>query len=207
MKLIAVEGNIGAGKSTLLAPLAEGLGYEHILEPVDTDLEFQRLLAEFVNKPSDVHARNEFQMYMTNQRAELLKGLDPNGKYIIERSLLSDVVFTHACMGNYESTAEDAAFHMDSYKHLISRLVDYPTIDVCLYLSTNPHIAHRRVLRRDRKQERGYELSYLQDVSAFHDAVLPQVCRKAGTTLVKVNWDVFRPVDEIIKLLKETGRV
>ncbi len=32
-------------------------------------------------------------------------------------------------------------------------------------------------------------LRYLQDISAFHDAVLPQACRKMGTELIEVNWN------------------
>lgn len=198
MRLIAVEGNIGAGKSTLLPLLAEALGTECILEPVDSDAEFQRLLANFTAKPNCVHARNEFQMYMTDSRSNLLKGLDPDGTYIIERSLLSDLVFTHACMSSYENSVEDASFHMDSYKHLVSRLLDYPTIDVCLYLKTSPVVAYKRMLGRGRKQEEGTPLSYIEDLSAFHDAVLPQVCRKAGTKLVTVDWDEPQPIDALL---------
>lgn len=189
MKLIAVEGNIGAGKSTLLPELAEALGYTPILEPVDTDEEFRRLLDNFSKNSGCVVARNEFQMYMTNQRSNLLIGLDPEGSYIIERSLLSDLVFTHACMANYEVSAEDAAKHMDCYKHLISRLHDYPHIDLCLYLKTEPQVAYNRMRQRGRKEEMGTPYDYIEDLDAFHDAVLPQACRKAGTPLVEMNWN------------------
>lgn len=202
MKLICVEGNIGAGKSTLLPALAAALGYEYLLEPVDSDGEFKRLLGEFTANPKCVDARNNFQMYLTNQRADMLIGLDPDGKYIIERSLLSDLVFTHACMANYENTPEDAAKHMDCYKHLIARLHDYPTVDVCIYLHTDPYTAYCRMVGRGREEEKSVPLSYINDLSRFHDAVLPQVCRKAGTRLVTVDWNKPMNVESLIAELE-----
>lgn len=205
MKIICVEGNIGAGKSTILPELAKELHCVPLLEPVDTDPEFQRLLGEFTAHPASVKARNNFQMYMTNQRADLLKGLDTSKNYIIERSLLSDLVFTHACMANYENTPDDAAYHMDCYKHLISRIHDYPTIDYCIYLQTTPLTAYNRMRKRGRKEEESVGLNYITDLSRFHDAVLPQVCRKAGTALFTVNWDNPRTAKELVEELVVKG--
>ena len=204
MKFITIEGNIGAGKSTLLPKLAEALGYTYLLEPVDTDSTFQTLLKAFTKNPSCVYARNAFQEYMTEQRFNLLTGLE-EGNYLIERSLLSDLVFTHACMSNYENTAADAAHHMDCYKHLISRLLEYPKMDLCLYLQTTPEVAYQRMLGRGRKEELGTPLSYIKDLSLFHDAVLPQVCRKAGTKFVTVDWDIPRSAESIIKELEDNN--
>lgn len=200
MRIICVEGNIGAGKSTLLPKLAEAVGAKFLLEPVDSDGEFRRLLEAFLK--GGVDERNTFQMYMTNQRADMLTGLDPHGFYIIERSLLSDLVFTHATMAQYENTPEEAARHMDCYKHLIARICDYPKMDKCLYLKTTPKVSYDRMLSRGRVEEAGTPLSYLEDVSAFHDAVLPQVCRKAGTELVTVDWDEGMPLEDLVELLK-----
>lgn len=200
MKIIAVEGNIASGKSTLLPKLAKAIGAEFIVEPVDTDGEFKRLLVAFLN--GGVDERNAFQMYMTNQRADMLIDLDPNGLYVIERSLLSDLVFTHATMSHYENTPEEAQRHMDCYKHLIARLQDYPTIDLCLYLKTTPEVAQKRMIGRNRSGEvEGTSLDYLTDVSAFHDAVLPQVCRKAGTELLTVDWDCPLDMSSLLALI------
>lgn len=208
MKVLTVEGNIGAGKSTLLPQLAEILGYEYLLEPVDTDGEFKRLLGEFCSNPKCVHARNNFQMYLTNQRADMLANVDPNGSYIIERSLLSDLVFTHACMANYEYTPEAAQHHMDSYKHLISRLLDYPRINTCLYLKTDPMVAFQRMRQRGREEEKKVGFTYIKDLSAFHDAVIPQACRKSETKLVQVDWNEFKePVWVVQTLLAEGAKL
>lgn len=204
MKFICVEGSIGAGKSTLLPLLAAQIGYVHLLEPVDQDPIFREKLQRFTSNPKCVHARNDFQMYMTNQRFELLNSL-PEGNYLIERSLLSDLVFTHACMSSYEGTPEEAALHMESYRHLIGRINDYPKMDACLYLKTSPVTAYQRMLGRGRKEEKGTPLSYMVDVSNYHDAVLPQVCRKMGTKLVTVNWDYPTDVTQLVQTMLAEG--
>lgn len=205
MKLIAIEGNIGAGKSTILPQIAAALNATPLLEPVDTDEEFKRLLGEFTAHPDNVDARNNFQRYLTNQRADMLVGLPENGTYIIERSLLSDLVFTHACMANYEHTPEAAAKHMDCYKHLIARLHDYPKVDYCVYLKTLPLTAYNRMRKRGRPEEDNVGLDYLVDLSNYHDAVLPQVCRKAGTKMITLQWDNPTSAEDMMKMLEAKG--
>lgn len=184
-RFITVEGNIGSGKSTLLPKLAKAMGFTPILEPADTDPEFGRLLTELYENEGCVHARNNFQRYVTEQRFNMLKDL-PEGDYIIERSLLSDLVFTHATMSNYEHTAEDAMLHMDCYKHLVSRLNEYPKMDLCVYLDVLPAVAKERIKKRGRESEQSLSLEYLEDIGSFHMAVLPQVCRKMGTRLASI---------------------
>ena len=206
-QIICVEGNIGAGKSTLLPQLAAALNATAILEPVDSDPEFQHLLGEFTSDPFNVEARSNFQCYITAQRAELLNNLDPQGVYIIERSLLSDLVFTHACIANYNSTAEDIAKHMACYQHLISQINQYPTIDYCIYLKTDPEVAYSRMRQRGRAEEMGLDLGYISDIDAFHDAVLPQACRKMGTMLIHIDWNTPRAVTDLLPQLNAAGLV
>ncbi|SMY35282.1 deoxynucleoside kinase [Photobacterium andalusiense] len=206
-QIICVEGNIGAGKSTLLPQLATALNATAILEPVDSDPEFQHLLGEFTRDPFDVTARSNFQCYITAQRAELLNNLNPKGVYIIERSLLSDLVFTHACIANYNNTAEDIAKHMACYQHLISQINQYPTIDYCIYLKTDPKVAYQRMRQRGRVEEMGLDLGYISDIDAFHDAVLPQACRKMGTKLIYIDWNQPSVISDLLPQLNAAGLV
>jgi len=188
MKIIAIEANIGAGKSTLLEPLRQemqlwsGEDWNLILEPVDQDPEFHRLLKAFVANPDDADKRVEFQKYITAQRQELLKGL-PDGNYLIERSLFSDLVFTQA----YFLTAErPSAHYMDYYYDIKRRLKDYPKIDVVLYLDRDPKACYESIAKRGREGEY-YPIEVLEDLKRFHDACLPQICREYGTQLVNVD--------------------
>lgn len=206
MRLIAVEANIGAGKSTLLPKLAEKLGFKFIQEPVD-DPEFLRLLEEFTQNPHDTNKRLRFQQYITVRRANLLKDL-PEGDYLIERSLFSDLVFSQV---NMLSMERPSGKYLDYYYDIIDRLKDYPHIDAVIYLHTSPQVAYDRMIGRGRGAEEGTPLAYLEDISRYHEASLPQTCREYGTKLLAYNWDDFGEscggLDTIVWELKECGIV
>ena len=188
MKIIAIEANIGAGKSTLLEPLRKelelwsGEDWSVIMEPVDQDPEFHRLLKDFVAHPDDADKRVLFQKYITAQRQALLKGL-PNGNYLIERSLFSDLVFTQA----YFLTAErPSAHYMDYYYDIKRRLKDYPKINLVLYLDRDPSACYASIAKRGREGEH-YDMHVLEDLKRFHDACLPQIAREYNTQFVRVD--------------------
>lgn len=188
MRIIAIEANIGAGKSTLLDPLRKelelwsGEDWEVIIEPIDQDPEFHRLLKVFVANPDDADKRVEFQKYITAQRQELLRGL-PDGNYLLERSLFSDLVFSQC----YFLTAErPSAHYMDYYYDIKRRLKDYPQIDLVLYLDRDADACAKSIKTRGRDGE-SYPLEVLEDLKRFHDACLPQICREYNTKFVKVD--------------------
>lgn len=186
MKLIAVEANIGAGKSTLLPKLAEELGWECIQEPTD-DPKFLELLDAFTKNPHDTTKRLDFQKYITSRRAELLKDI-PDGNYLIERSLFSDLIFSQVNMlGSERPSGEYLSYYYD----IIEALEDYPQVDAVIYLQTTPRICWDRMMSRGRDAEEGTPLSYLSDLSRYHDAALPQICRENHTNLYRFDWDNF----------------
>lgn len=188
MKLIAVEANIGAGKSTLLPKLVKELGqdWKAIQEPVD-DPEFMRLLEQFTQNPHDTTKRLEFQKYITERRAKLLADI-PDGNYVIERSLFSDLIFSQVNMLGMERPSGE---YLSYYYDIIDRLKDYPQVDAVVYLQTNPRVSWERMRDRARGAEDGTPLSYLTDLSRYHDAALPQICREYGATLCRFDWDNY----------------
>jgi len=200
MTLIAIEANIGAGKSTLIGKLALEIGFKHIQEPVD-DPEFLRLLKEFTTYPNDSKVRLNFQRYITESRANLLKSI-PAGNYIIERSLFSDLVF---CQANMLSTERPDGSYISYYYDILDRLKDYPQVDAIVYLKTQPELAYQRMLARARKEEAGTKLAYLQDIHRFHEACLPQICREYHSKLLTFNWDHFGQPQVIAQKLREEG--
>jgi deoxyadenosine/deoxycytidine kinase len=198
MRVVAIEGNIGAGKSTLLPRLAKRIGFTPIQEPVDDPM-FRKLLKDFTENPNDSVKRIKFQMYITNKRSELFKTM-PDGDYLIERSLYSDVVFCQANMLNMERP--DASY-LGYYYDIIDRLKDYPQVDAIVYLRTDPEIVWERMVKRNRPEEKGTDLSYIRDVHNFHEAVLPQICDKYGAQLVAANWNHFSTEEYIVRELKK----
>ncbi|MCL6268802.1 deoxynucleoside kinase [Sansalvadorimonas sp. 2012CJ34-2] len=192
---VAVEANIAAGKSTLLPRLAKEMGWEPLKEPVD-DARFTELLEDFTKHPHDANRRIRFQKYITERRAELVKGLDSSKNYLIERSLYSDLIFSQA---NFLSMERPDAMYMDYYYDIKRRLTDYPRISTVVYLRTTPQVAYDRLINRARAAEDGTPLEYLKDLHNFHEACLPQICREMETPLLTLEWDNFGCEKEVAR--------
>ncbi|WP_199610121.1 deoxynucleoside kinase [Flocculibacter collagenilyticus] len=202
-KLIAIEGNIGVGKSTLLPQLVNELNtssteqWRLIIEDVDTDPEFQRLLKAFTVDPS---RRIEFQRYITNKRADICQGLDPNYNYVIERSLFSDLVF---CQANLAEACRPDGKDLDYYYDIQDKLTDYPQVSAVVYLKSDPVKSYQRMLARSRDAEAGTTQEYLQLVSDCHDTFLPHICRRYNTQLLIQDWTDFGCYQTLARRLLE----
>lgn len=189
--LIAIEGNIGVGKSTLLPKLVETFNqrsqkkWQLIIEDVDTDPEFQRLLKAFTEDPSK---RIEFQRYITNKRASICENLDPSFHYVIERSLFSDLVF---CQANLAEATRPDGQDLNYYYDIQDKLTHYPQVSAVVYLKSDPVVSYNRMLERARDSEVGTSLEYLQLLSDCHDTFLPHICRKYNTQLMIEEWTNF----------------
>jgi len=186
VKIVAIEANIAAGKSTLLVPLAAaltdktGANWSVIKEPVDEDPVFLELLQVFVENPHDADARVAFQLYITDSRQRLLNNI-PEGNYVIERSLFSDIVFCHV---NFLMTEQPSARYMSYFYQIKDNLRRYPHIDLVVYIDRDATACFNDCMARARPGEDKYTLDYFEDVKAFHDACLPQITRQYGSTLL-----------------------
>lgn len=204
MKLVAVEGSISAGKSTALQGMKDqlekysGESWKVIKEPVDEDPKFHALLKDFIKYQDDPVKRIKFQLYMTEQRSELLKEI-PDGNYIIERSLFSDIVFSQL---NFLSMEKPTGHYMKYFYHIKDKLKEYPQVDTVVYLRRDPDACYETCLERNRDGEDGYTLEYFEDVHNFHDACLPQIAREYDTNITKfeLGKGFFDPDEEGEKL-------
>lgn len=194
MKLIAIEGPIGSGKSTLISKLPHELNlltgdsWGCIEEPTYGP-EFGRLLKGFIDNPTDANKRAEFQLYLTRCRYDILKDI-PDGNYVIERSLYSDLVFTQC---NMLSTEGPSGEYQAAYYDIRAHLKTYPHVDAVVYLDRDSQACLDSVALRGRDGEDGYKIEYFDDLSVFHHAVLPQACREYGTKLVTLDLGVNYP--------------
>jgi len=188
MRIVVIEANIAAGKSTLLQPLVDelqlwsGEDWELVIEPVDQDPEFHRLLKEMIADMSNPDKRIKFQMYLTESRQKLLNEL-PDGNYVVERSLFSDLVFSQMY---FLTTEKPSGEYLDYYYNIKQKLKEYPQVDCVVYLDREPEACLESLKKRNREGEH-YELHYLQDLKRFHDACLPQIAREYNTTLINVS--------------------
>ncbi|ADN76250.1 deoxynucleoside kinase [Ferrimonas balearica DSM 9799] len=198
-ELVAIEGNIGVGKSTLVPKLVERLNemdsrpWKMILEDVDSNPEFQRLLAAFTQDPSQ---RIAFQRFITNHRAELCKDLDPAYNYVLERSLYSDLVF---CQANLQEACRPDGADLTYYYDIWDKLDAYPQVTSVVYLRSEPLLSYQRMLQRARSAEDGTSYHYIKLLSDCHDTFLPHICRQKDTMLLTEDWSHFGCHDRVAR--------
>lgn len=199
---ISIEGNIGAGKSTLLRVMDKWFGadmIETLPEPVDSwkNCNGQNLLESFY-QDSKRYAY-AFQSYAFISRLTQIQQ-EPQDKSvrILERSPLSDYCFAKNChtnglmdevewaayqawwsffmhnnspvslldVGNPLASAQQNANRVNSFKSLKP--------DAIIYLRTNPEICYKRMQIRNRSEETGVPLTYLQQLHDQHDQWFPE---------------------------------
>lgn len=206
MKIVAIEANIAAGKTTLLDPLTQelsrltGTTWKVIREPVDEDPLFLELLQVFVENPDNADARVKFQLYITRTRQALLSNI-PDGNYVIERSLFSDLVFCHA---NFLTTEQPSANYTSYFYQIKNYLKFYPKIDLVVYIDRDVESCFSACQARGRTGEKSYTVDYFQDIKAFHDACLPQITRQYGSKLITYSVEAgFASPNEVAQMIIE----
>ena len=175
--VISVDGNIGSGKSTLVKYLKSKYKNLYFLdEPVDewiriTDDNDENILHKFYNDKSRYSYL--FQNFAFITRANILLNNINNlknllGKKIIitERSVETDRnIFAKMLYDSNNLTDLEYKIYNYWYNNL------YPDIKVknIIYLKTDPEIAFQRIKKRNRKEEEGITLDYINDVHDYHE--------------------------------------
>ncbi len=175
-----VDGNIGAGKSTFLRLVGEHIQIQIVPEPHE---KWQRvggddnLLHKFY---SDTHRwAYTFQSYafvtrVMEQQAFALK--NPYHAQLLERSVFSD----RYCFAKnaYElgfMNALEWKLYQEWFTWLVDNYVVKPT--GFIYLQASPEVCYQRLIKRNREEEAGVPLEYLQQLHDKHEQWL---IHKAG---------------------------
>ena len=116
---------------------------------MDEDPVFLELLQVFVENPRDADARVAFQLYITRSRQALLQDI-PDGNYVIERSLFSDIVFCHV---NFLMTEQPSARYMSYFYQIKHYLKCYPQIDLVVYVDRDVESCFNACMARGRAGE------------------------------------------------------
>jgi len=174
--LIIVEGNIGTGKSTASKKLAKRLGLRLLEEPVDHEL-LQLFYDDYMrwSFPFQMEMLHRHWAMQMSAAAETLV----DGGYagaILDRSLWGDLVFARAL-------AETGAMHKKEWEIYQSAvrnmsLVLFPPTTL-VYLNARPETCLERIKERNRPQEQGITLAYLQMI---HDGY-QRLIKEAKTAL------------------------
>ena len=172
--VLSVEGNIGAGKSTFLRVMESHFGVENvefIPEPVHlwTNCNGHNMLEAF-------YSDSKRYAYMFQSFAFVTRMMEqskPQKKLIriLERSGLSDHCFAQNCHENGLMNDIEFASYQTWYNYLINNMPGAP--DGLVYLRTTPKVCHHRMSHRNRQEEEGVPLSYLEQLHTRHEEWLP----------------------------------
>lgn len=166
---LAIEGNIGAGKSTLIRELERHFGedvVEFIQEPVELwkNCNGANLLGAFYSDP----VKYAYLLQTVVMISTLREQGRPQFKAIriVERSALSNMCFTLNCLENGQMNEEEFAAYTYWYDFL-SEMGKKPT--AYIYLRTTPDTCFQRMAKRNRQEEVGVSMDYLNQLHRRHE--------------------------------------
>lgn len=169
--ILIVEGNIGAGKSTFLSMIGSAFNAQLVYEPVNTwqNVEGENLLERFYAETQRWAYAFQTYAFVTRVSAqEQHARFNEQSFQILERSVYSDrYCFAKNC---YElGFMEDIEWKL--YQDWFAWLVEQytPTPQAFIYLRTEPEICYERLLKRNRSEETGVSLDYLQRLHQKHE--------------------------------------
>ncbi len=171
---ISIEAGIGVGKSTILNIFSEKFGNKInvILEPLQEWLEkYSDGKTNILNMfYTDIQRWGyTFQMNAFMTRIHKIKNERVIGKInLTERSILSDNrIFAKMLYDDGKITAVEWKLYEDWFKWLSYEFNSIP--QKIIYLRCDPIIAFQRIHKRNRSEESGITLEYIEKLHKYHD--------------------------------------
>lgn len=177
--IVSIEGNIGSGKSTLLANLKthfkNNKNIVFLKEPVDEwetiRDENNRTILEKFYADQDKYSFS-FQMMAYISRLAILKETiekNPGSIIITERSLYTDkMVFAKMLFDTNKIELINYKIYLKWFDVFAK---EYP-IEKIIYVSSEPEICLKRIIKRSRHGEEHIPLSYLSSCNDYHNKML-----------------------------------
>ena len=168
-----VEGNVGAGKSTFLKIIQQKLKIDVIFEPTNkwqSKNEENNLLHLFYkDTPRWAYT---FQSYAFISRVQSIIDYQSSHKssqlQILERSVYCDrYCFAKNCFESGLMTQLEWQIYKEWFTWLVERYTPHPS--GFIYLKTTPEVCFKRLIKRNRSEETGVPLSYLQELHKRHE--------------------------------------
>ena len=193
MRFVSIAGLIGAGKTTLARQLSEKMNCELYLEPVEGNPYLEDFYLDmkkhvFPMQIHLLHARFMQQEYIQGEQQDAVQ----------DRTIYEDLAFAEIAHQSGILPEREYATYTQLAKDLFWRLQP-PTVVV--YLEVTPETAMDRISKRARECERGITLDYINNLNSAYQKVFKRM-DKMNIPVVKVDWNQYGSVDQIIKLVK-----
>jgi deoxyadenosine/deoxycytidine kinase len=193
MSYVSIEANIGVGKSTLLPLLSEKLSLIPIEEDLSSEDGFISSLREYnEDKTKALDLQTSINLY----RVEVARGT-VFGQYLLERSMMSDVVFAKVMTDRGEMSKGDYKLFLALTK---TGLTLYPP-DLVVHLSCDPNVAYDRMMSRGREEESNNSLEYIKALEDAHDDILPKLCEEFNRPYLKIEYTNFCDPSHIAEMI------
>lgn len=180
-KIIAIEGLVGIGKSTFAKILEDHTKVIFLREPVDENeylYDFYRDMDRWAFSMQMELLYRRFEQHWTAQTED--------GVYVFDRSIIGDRVFADMLHDDGHITNREYRTYLNTHRIMTDKL---QVPDLILYLDGKPQWAYDRLRKRDREQEEGVPLSYLENMERYYKKTF---FRKPSNRLVKnvrrLNW-------------------
>lgn len=170
-RYFVVEGNIGAGKSTFLKVISKFLNAQVVFEPHTRwqNVAGENLLERFyADTPRWAYT---FQTYAFITRVLEREKAAINNIYpfqILERSVYSDrYCFAQNCYELGMMNHLEWKLYQEWFSWLVETYMAKPS--GFIYMQTDPLVCYKRLLKRNRYEEMGVTLEYLQQLHDKHE--------------------------------------
>lgn len=159
LKYLAVDGPIGAGKTTLVKMLAEDLGGQLVLEPVEKN--------PFLNDFYTNRQRNAFktQLFFLLNRFQQQTELKQHDLFypliVCDYTFAKDLIFAELNLSD-----DELKLYHSIYNLLAAKL---PRPDLVIYLRADSHVLLQRVKKRGHDYEKGVDIDYLEGLTEAYN--------------------------------------
>jgi len=165
---VSVEGNIGCGKSTFLNYFQTCSTVEALKEPVAqwTNLKGHNALELLYKDPARWNF--SFNNYAMLTRLEMHKKETSVPVKMLERSLFSTryVFVENSHLSGHLTSLEYAV--LSEWFEFITK-TEKINLDLIVYLRAPPEVAYSRIKHRNRKEETGVPLAFIEDLHELHE--------------------------------------
>ena len=196
---ISIEGNIGSGKSSFLKYFSDKY-------PTKVDV-FQEPVDKWCNTGGtdglslvyqDPRRWNMcFQSYIGLTMLENHSKIPAKPIKLMERSIHSgkfcfmENKYRSGALSNYEYSVLDAWYEWAIKNHGCQ-------VDLVIYLQTDPAVAQDRIRKRNRVEEEGITLKYLENLHELHEAWLVHRKFPFSPPVITVNANIEKPEIETV---------
>lgn len=171
-KCFIVDGNIGAGKSTFLRIVGEHIQIQTVQEPHE---KWQRVVGDenllqkfYTDAPRWAYTFQSYAFVTRVMEQQAHAAVNPYHAQLLERSVFSD---RYCFAKNAYELGFMNALEWKLYQEWFSWLVDNYVVRPTgfIYMHTSPEVCYQRLVKRNREEEAGVPMEYLEQLHDKHE--------------------------------------